>query len=84
MKKLLTGIAAAALTLSLCATPALAACHGHGHNCNNTYKNSNCTYYKTSCRFVDKNHDDICDNCNSSVCKKGYGKGYKGHGRHGC
>lgn len=78
MKKLLTGIAATALTLSLCATPALAACHGH--NCNNTYKNSNCTYHKTSCRFVDKNNDGICDNCNSSVCKKAY----KGHGRHGC
>lgn len=76
MKKVLTGIAATALTLSLCATPALAACHGHGHSCNGTYKN----YYKTSCQFVDKNHDGICDYC----AKGASNRCHKGHGRHGC
>lgn len=73
MKKLFTGIAAAALTLSLCATPALAACHGHGHGCSGAYKSSNCNYYKTSCQHVDKNKDGICDYCGSNSCGKGYG-----------
>jgi len=70
MKKLITGIAAMALTLSLCSTSALAA--GHGRHCIDANKDGICDYYHTSCQYVDKDNDGICDTCGKNVCGNGY------------
>lgn len=73
MKKIITCMAAMALTISLCGTTALAAGNSRGRNCIDANKDGICDYHKTACQYVDKNKDGICDICGSSICAKGNG-----------
>ena len=73
MKKLWTGICAAAVVLSIGTTGAFAAGMGRGaHHANSNSVTSNLTYRtqttSTCAQFVDSNSDGICD-----TCGKGYG-----------
>lgn len=70
MKKLLTGIIALALVISVCSTTAFAAGHGHGRRHAAVNNDVVCDYCTTFCQFVDDNEDGICDNCGSDTCKK--------------
>ncbi len=68
MKKLLTGIAAFILVISICSTTVFAAGRGRGRNYVDNDNDGVCDNYNTSCQFVDLDGDGICDNCNSIGC----------------
>lgn len=74
MKRIITGIAASALVLSLCVTGALAAGHGYGgghHGTARTTWSQNtagwtgvCGHHSAACGgYADADGDGICDNC---------------------
>lgn len=64
MKRVLTGIVATALVLSVGVTSAFAAGRGHGRHFTDTNGDGVCDYYTTGGRyFVDADGDGVCDNC---------------------
>ena len=64
MKRVLVGIAAAALVLSVSVTGAFAAGWGHGRNYTDANGDGVCDNYTGGGRyFVDANGDGVCDNC---------------------
>lgn len=67
MKKVRTGILAAALLLTIGVTGAFAAGPGWGRHAN---WNNSCPAAGTTCRY-DMDGDGICDNCGSSTCGVG-------------
>ncbi len=74
MKKIRTGILAAALLLSIGVTGAFAASPGWGRHAN---RNDSCPASGASCRY-DADGDGICDNCgaNAGDCTAGCGRYY--------
>lgn len=72
MRKLLTGIAAMGMVLSMGVTTAFAAGHGCGRNFVDADNNGVCDHYSTSCQFADADGDGICDNCGLERCGMGY------------
>lgn len=68
MKRILTGILAAALLLSIGTTSALAAGTGHRRNDTDEGGNGICNYTNTACAYADENGDGICDFCDSQTC----------------
>lgn len=71
MKKLLTGIAAFILVVSICSTTAFAAGCGRRRNYVDNDNDGICDYYNASCQFIDNDGDGICDNCATDACGKG-------------
>lgn len=66
MKRVLTGIVATALVLSLGVTTAFAAGWGHGRNYVDADGDGVCDYYAGGRYFVDADGDGICDNCDGT------------------
>lgn len=73
MRKILTGIAAMALIISVSGTTAFAAGGNRGRNFVDSDNDGVCDYYNTSCQFVDNDGDGICDNYGSNGCGNGAG-----------
>lgn len=84
MKKLLTGIVAVTLIISLSGAMVFAAGGRRGRNYVDNNNDGVCDYYNTSCQFVDNDEDGICDNytVRTSQNGSGYRRGHcRGQGR---
>ena len=68
MKKVRTGILAAALLLSIGVTGALAAGPGWGRHAG---QNGSCPAAGAACRYIDADGDGVCDNCGVDTCGSG-------------
>lgn len=73
MKRLLTGIAAMALIISVSSITAFAARGGRGRNFVDNNKDGVCDYYNTSCQYVDNDGDGVCDNYTAGTSQNGSG-----------
>lgn len=73
MKKIMIGMAAMVLVVSVNSTTVFAAGGGRGRNFVDNNNDGVCDYYNTSCQFVDNDGDGICDNCGSNGCGNGTG-----------
>ena len=91
MKRVLTGVVATALVLSVGVTTVFAAGRGLGRNYVDANKDGLCDHYVAGvCPFRDADGDGVCDNCTGGgryyvdangdgVCDN-YGSGGHGHG----
>lgn len=73
MRKLLTGIAAITLVISVSGATAFAAGGDCGRNYVDNDNDGVCDYYNTSCQFIDNDGDGVCDNYGSNGCGNGVG-----------
>jgi len=73
MKKILTGVLATIMVLSVGTTSAFAAGPGSGQGRNFVDEDGNgiCDFAGEFCRYVDENYDGICDYC--GIEQNGYG-----------
>lgn len=64
-KKLLTGVAAAVLLMSLGATTAFASdtWQSQGRLCTDANGDGICDHAASNCQFLDANQDGVCDRC---------------------
>lgn len=85
MKRWISSILVIMMLLPVLATTAFA--HGHGHSTHHT--TSHCTTYKAckqektctdSCKYVDENGDNICDNCKNECADCGKTQDENGDG----
>lgn len=73
MKRVLTGVVATALVLSVGVTSAFAAGRGYGRNYVDANKDGLCDNYVVGvCPFRDADGDGVCDNCDSYKVSSSY------------
>ena len=69
MKKIVVGIMATALVLSVGPVSVFASCSSHNRHHVEVEHKESCEHYNTSCQFVDADGDGICDDCGSHECR---------------
>ena len=79
MKKVISGVLAIVIALSVASASAFAACHRSRRNYVDANGDGVCDYAGSYCVYTDADGDGICDNCASTHGRgHGHGCGFRG------